>query len=300
MNIAIDKLTGTRIIPQKGMSAHCQCCGTEVIAKCGRIKIHHWAHKSIESCDKWWESETEWHKDWKNQFPLDWHEVVISDSNTGERHIADIYNNIKGLVIEFQNSRISVDEVETRERFYKKMIWVISKNQLEISKHSLETLIEEVNEITNKFLADRINTYLRIPEHILNELDKFVSEALGKEYIGKQEINQFIKLFNENIEQLCGKNFNSLDNDVSFEPNKTKEDLIKPLSNKIIEGIKSRNHPNDVFYRYKIVKGSKTWNYVSCPLFLDTGDELNLLYPNEIAKNVSKEKFVKYYSQIKI
>ena len=46
--------------------AVCQVCKAEVIAKCGDIKIHHWAHKSKRKCDHWWENETQWHRDWKN------------------------------------------------------------------------------------------------------------------------------------------------------------------------------------------------------------------------------------------
>jgi competence CoiA-like predicted nuclease len=300
MNIALDKISGKRIIPQKGMSALCQCCKSEVIAKCGRFKIHHWAHKSVKTCDKWWESETEWHKDWKNQFPADWHEVVIKDNDTGERHIADIFNDNKELVIEFQNSRISVDDLIAREKFYKKMIWLISKNQMEISTSSLESLIQEINQIAKNFILDRINPYIKIPKQIKGELDMFVSEALSKENIGKREIKQFIEMFNNNIDLLFQKRINFGNYDESFEPNKTKKFLIKPLIKKIIEDIKSKMHATDIYYRYKIVKGSKTWNYVSSPLFLDTGDELYLLYPNEIARKVSKEQFVKHYSQIRI
>ena len=47
-----------------------------MIANCGNVKIHHWAHKNKQHCDHWWENETKWHRDWKNNFPLEWQEVI--------------------------------------------------------------------------------------------------------------------------------------------------------------------------------------------------------------------------------
>ena len=49
--------------------AICPTCLKEVIAKCGRIKVWHWAHKSKLDCDSFSEPETEWHINWKNNFP---------------------------------------------------------------------------------------------------------------------------------------------------------------------------------------------------------------------------------------
>ena len=103
---------------------HCSYCGSEMIAKCGRVKMWHWAHKSRVSCDPWWESETEWHRNWKNQFPSTWQEVVHTDQETGEKHIADIKTPY-GLVIEFQHSAIEQRELKSREAFYENLIWVV-------------------------------------------------------------------------------------------------------------------------------------------------------------------------------
>lgn len=299
MNIALDKVNGKRITPQKGLSANCQLCKSEVVAKCGRIKIHHWAHKSINTCDKWWENETEWHKQWKNHFPIHWQEVVRFDNKSNERHIADVFNFEKELVIEFQNSRISVDELEARERFYKKMIWVINKNQIQISTSSLEVLIREIKEITNNFYSERINPYIRIPRVIMAKLGKFVSETLAMKNIGKREIKQLIDMFNDDIDNLIGENSDFGNKNDGLEPNEAKRHLLKPLEKKIIEEIESQSYAPDVYYVFKILKGSKTWNYAKCPVFLDTGDGLYLLYPNEIAKKISKERFVNYYRKSK-
>ena len=56
-------LNDEKIEAQKGIkNAVCQFCGKIVIPKCGQVKIHHWAHKTKENCDPWWENETEWHR----------------------------------------------------------------------------------------------------------------------------------------------------------------------------------------------------------------------------------------------
>ena len=69
-----------------GSKGLCQICDSELVAKCGEIRVHHWSHKSKRDCDPWWENESEWHRAWKNEFPIDWQEIVHHDEN-GERHI---------------------------------------------------------------------------------------------------------------------------------------------------------------------------------------------------------------------
>lgn len=112
-----------------GLKGVCQSCGSEMIAKCGQHKVNHWAHKGVRNCDPWWENETEWHRSWKNNFPKEWQEVVLTDEQTGEKHIADIRTE-HGLVVEFQHSYINPLERAKREGFYKKMIWVADGTRL--------------------------------------------------------------------------------------------------------------------------------------------------------------------------
>jgi len=114
-----------RVEPTKGQRAICACCGGEVVAKCGQFKTHHWAHKTLETCDPWWENESDWHRDWKSYFPPERQEFVFRAQVTGERHIADVYSE-KGVVLKFQSYSIAQDEVEARERFYGQMIWVVN------------------------------------------------------------------------------------------------------------------------------------------------------------------------------
>lgn len=114
---------------QKGFSGCCPICGSKMISKCGYRKMHHWSHKSIRNCDPWWESETEWHRNWKNNYPTEWQEYSFKDFNSNEKHIADIHTN-HNLVIEFQHSNIDPNEQISRESFYKNMIWVVDGTRL--------------------------------------------------------------------------------------------------------------------------------------------------------------------------
>jgi len=118
-------LNGERIEPQKGIKdAICPICGEIVVPKCGQIKIHHWAHQSTINCDPWWESETEWHRKWKDNFSKECQEVIMHDKKTGEKHVADIKTQ-SGIVIEFQHSPMNIKEQSSREQFYKNMVWVV-------------------------------------------------------------------------------------------------------------------------------------------------------------------------------
>jgi hypothetical protein len=120
-----------RADPQPQLHGECPHCGEEVISKCGRVKVWHWAHKSREVCDPWWENETEWHRAWKDKFPKEWQEIAAVDSKTGETHIADVKTS-HGLVVEFQHSPMPLEEMTARERFYGNMIWIVDGKRGEL------------------------------------------------------------------------------------------------------------------------------------------------------------------------
>ena len=110
----------------------CPCCGGETVAKCGRFKIHHWAHKDKTTCDPWWENESEWHRGWKSYFSVECQEVVFKSAN-GERHIADVYTP-NHWVIEVQSYSIDDQEARAREAFYGQMVWIINGSKSEFDK----------------------------------------------------------------------------------------------------------------------------------------------------------------------
>ena len=114
----------------KGAKGQCLCCGADVIAKCGKIRRWHWAHKNNEECSySKKEFKTQWHLDWQYHFHKDWQEVRCTDEQTGEVHIADI-KTPSGLVVEFQHSAITPEERSSREQFHKNMIWVVDGTRL--------------------------------------------------------------------------------------------------------------------------------------------------------------------------
>jgi len=112
--------------PKKGLKGFCPFCNDEVIPKVGQgRKIPHWAHKNIRNCDLYKGEETAWHRNWKNQYPESFQERIVIDTQTGQKHRADILTP-DNLVIEFQYSPITSKEKESRERIYKTMIWVVN------------------------------------------------------------------------------------------------------------------------------------------------------------------------------
>ena len=89
LNMKFAVVNARRQEAQPGLRGECQGCGELVIAKCGQIRIHHWAHRGQRSGDPWWEPETPWHRDWKNHFPGNWQEIWHR-AEDGEKHVADV------------------------------------------------------------------------------------------------------------------------------------------------------------------------------------------------------------------
>mgnify|MGYP000917415356 FL=1 len=185
----------------------CISCAKDVRSYCGDQIIHHWKHINLSECDFWYERETEWHRNWKNHFDISYQEIVKFDTNTKEKHIADIYLPQKDLVIEFQHSAVEIDEIKARELFYNRMIWVIDltsvKNNIEFHK--------DKNDL--KFLFDKMKSQL--PKEF--EIDKEFQESHSKNNevadfldflgIGKEKIieSQYIAKLEDKYYSLCQK-----------------------------------------------------------------------------------------------
>lgn len=125
----------------KGGKGVCPCCSSDLIARCGDVKINHWSHKGTRNCDFWWENETEWHRQWKNQFPKEWQEIVHFDEN-GEKHIADVKTK-NDWIIEFQHSYLKPEERNSRIAFYSKLVWVIDGLRRETDKIQFQKILKE-------------------------------------------------------------------------------------------------------------------------------------------------------------
>lgn len=199
---------GKRIQAFKGGLGKCQVCKNDVRAYCGEINIHHWRHIDLAKCDYWKENETEWHRKWKENFPVDWQEVIVKD---GEQiHRADI-KTPSGLVVEFQNSSISSSDVKKRERFYGNMIWLINAEDfkgniniwsevkaqlryLEQTNSSFDYNSKDSNEVSS-FKEDISETKrdIRSNEYKITEVKQLIKEI--KELAGniKQTTNSFLE-----------------------------------------------------------------------------------------------------------
>jgi len=117
-------VNGERHEAQSGLSGTCPTCDRPVVAKCGEVRIWHWAHLGRRCDDHWQEPETEWHRAWKGHFPVPCQEVVLRAA-TGEKHRADVKTD-RGWVIEFQYSFLKPEERRSRDAFYPKLIWVVN------------------------------------------------------------------------------------------------------------------------------------------------------------------------------
>jgi competence protein CoiA len=113
---------GQRREPETGLKGICQGCDLPMTPRCGQQRVHHWAHRTA-NCDKWWERETVWHREWKNKFPVERQEIRIS-SPTGDFHVADVQTP-NGTVLEFQHSHLPLADRQARESFYVNMAWVV-------------------------------------------------------------------------------------------------------------------------------------------------------------------------------
>lgn len=165
---------------QKGLKGYCPFCASELTAKCGEYKINHWAHKKTRNCDPWWETETEWHRRWKNNYPSEWQEFSFEDQITNEKHIADVHT-LHNLVIEFQHSHLDPKERTRRELFYKNMVWVVDGTKLKRDYSRFLKASEDFKktEMEGIFLVDYFDEVF--PSHWLNSKVPVIFDFKGLE-----------------------------------------------------------------------------------------------------------------------
>lgn len=131
----------SRIEATPGARGICPGCSDDLVAKCGERRTWHWAHKGRIHCDPWWENETEWHRQWKSNFPVEWQEIAARDEH-GELHIADIKSR-HGIVVEFQHSYLKPEEARKRTAFHNPMFWVIDATRRTNELERFETAKED-------------------------------------------------------------------------------------------------------------------------------------------------------------
>lgn len=166
MNMRYACYDSKRIEPKPGAVGQCQICGNQVKAYCGKINVWHWRHKNLPDCDSFYEPMSKWHKNWQNQFPEEWREVVLE--RKGVKHFADIFT-LNGLVIEFQHSSISPEKIKEREDFYIKMIWVVDAIDFKKNMKIRDIYNEQISKLKRKF-SRRLLT-----EQISQEIDSEIN-----------------------------------------------------------------------------------------------------------------------------
>jgi len=141
----------------KGAAGICPSCGADLVAKCGEVRINHWAHTGNRMCDPWWENETEWHRQWKAKFPVDWQEKVHF-SESGEKHIADVKTS-EGWVLEFQHSFLKPKERRAREAFYgSKLIWIVDGLRRKRDRRQFAQLLNQGRVVNKQPVILRISS----------------------------------------------------------------------------------------------------------------------------------------------
>ena len=124
--LVAEDANGNRLWAEPNQRAQCPICDGEVQSKCGRVRTWHWAHRSYgQPCDPWTDTESEWHREWKLRFPKSWVEIVQDDGR--KRRLADIQHPVSEDIIKFQHSKLDLDEIREREKFFgaTKLIWMI-------------------------------------------------------------------------------------------------------------------------------------------------------------------------------
>lgn len=301
MLIALDH-NGDRIQAFKGGLGRCQICGNDVRAYCGEINVHHWRHIDLSKCDFWKENETEWHREWKRFFPVDWQEVVVRKD--GLIHRADVKTD-KGLVIEFQNSSISSGEIKQREHFYENMIWLVNAKEFKgnfrlwsLVKAQLRYLEESYSSILSSIEYEMDSYEIKSKKRIILEIeDELSSNNYKIERINsaikdilelKEDLKKTIKRI---IKDNYGYFFREFKSDVKKELISFKKE-IQGLQeniedkNKLLHRIKSFEQCRIIgLENYQIVdyKHIKSKHYKACKLV--NKENFNSLFPDVIDFN---------------
>jgi hypothetical protein len=189
-----------------GQRAFCRLCGGELIGKCGEINIWHWQHFRGGECDAWKEGETEWHLNWKANFPDNWQEVIIEKS--GEKHIADVRTE-NGIVIEFQNSSINASTIQTREGFYGRMIWVVNAKSFKSNFHIWSVVNSNIKRIESEkkdslwAISEKYKNKLTSIRNKIDENSKAISENINKQESKFQSQERLDEIKNEFDDFVC-------------------------------------------------------------------------------------------------
>ncbi len=303
-----------KILAFKGGKGTCPLCDSIAIAHCGDIRSHHWKHQSKDDCDTWSEGMTQWHIDWQNCFPKEMQEVTIKKGE--EKHRADVFIKHKELVIEFQNSPISQQDIIDRELFYGNIIWVLNCNS-----NSDKILIQDLS-VGEWLKAIKIpSTYTKkFENYIYYQNMKTVDDYIKKVYSElimpvSKKVNEFYQRQNNLIKnQLYCNTLQQLLQNYNEGFYKNIDDGVKQFITGIFNELEEINKEFyrvkeelefSKLYKFEWPRIPKSWEISNKPIYFNIGDELYKLYSKEKYKNffsvlkISKNKFIEDYLIIK-
>jgi len=246
-----------RIEAYSGGRGFCPVCGSDVIAKCGPRVLHHWAHHRPKDCDPWWENETQWHRDWKNLFPLACREASHTAPD-GEIHRADI-KTPTGIVIEVQHSSMTDAERQSREQFYRNLVWVI-----------------DGRDFRNNF-----EIYHRLPSP-QSDIAQDLIWSKAKRHMNGSIAGMFFRFSEARMKN----------------PNITKAEVRSGWIHDIHEIQSEVDAWYNGYHQFDWVRPRKTWLDAACPVYIDFGDnklvKLDIYDESGLKciRYVSKRKFV--------
>lgn len=309
-------INGVLTTPQKNFKGKCQFCGDVMIAKCGTMKIAHWAHK-VRECDEWQVGkETEWHINWKKTVGLDFAEKKLIRED--RFHIADILIPDKegkiDLIIEFQNSPLSQIEILEREKFYgDRLIWILNGTNLDdkftyddsFSSHKISDwhfkLTLEPNFFPQRSTNEKSSYVLKSSYF---QFDKDFEEFILKQGFIKDEetfltINQIKKIGLKPYQKVPERTYympiKSFDFDVwlDFKLNLSKKiyDFFRELTKDEREEALKQDIIKDVKYKWKNAR--KHYNIAKRPVYIDLNDNYIFQVHNSFVEGSSDGKLIK-------
>jgi len=173
-----NRIYADNIVGQKDekIDLFCPACRKPVILKDGEIRITHFAHKKKGDCTHG-SDMSEWHIRMQKYFPKENREVPFVDETTGEVHIADIYDEESGIVIEFQHSPISPEEFRSRTHFHinngRRIVWIFDESKILKGKYDCHGKLQPKkvtrNDTANNLLLKNIEFICQSLKYINGE-----------------------------------------------------------------------------------------------------------------------------------
>ncbi len=198
-----------------------------------------------------------------------------------------------------------MNELESRERFYKKMIWVLNAQDFIIELQPVESIYDKLKVCSDEFLRNFTNPNIKFPDYTIENLLYYMKEILQNTALHnfEQQTIKFEKLFEQEVDILIQAYRNGKVNYEGVSLVKIKQefiqqitDIIKKKINKLTEKNESLDNENKYFY-YIWTKKPIIWSHAKQSIFLDTGKELYWIKSDSIIKKFPRDTFITKYNK---